>query len=105
MNENYENKACKFRLVFICGAWVGKTSIIDRLLYDTLSVNQITTFDFKSIKIQINNNQVKFFVWDTTGQERFNASSRMYYLGAEAAIVVYDITNRESFGKAQGLKN
>jgi len=78
VNENYENKACKFRLVFICGAWVGKTSIIDRLLYDTLSVNQITTFDFKSIKIQINNNQVKFFVWDTTGQE-----------------------NRESFGKAQ----
>jgi len=47
VNENYENKACKFRLVFICGAWVGKTSIIDRLLYDTLSVNQITTFDLE----------------------------------------------------------
>lgn len=37
---------------------------------------------------------VKFQIWDTAGQERFHSLAPMYYRGAQAAIVVYDITNR-----------
>lgn len=43
---------------------------------------------------------VKFEIWDTAGQERFNSLAPMYYRGAQAALVVYDITNevRASLG-------
>jgi len=44
---------------------------------------------------------IKFQIWDTAGQERFHSLAPMYYRGAQAAIVVYDITNRNSFEKAK----
>uniref|UniRef100_A0A804RCW7 Ras-related protein RABF1 n=1 Tax=Zea mays TaxID=4577 RepID=A0A804RCW7_MAIZE len=44
---------------------------------------------------------VKFEIWDTAGQERYAALAPLYYRGAAAAIVVYDITSPESFSKAQ----
>ena len=49
------------------------------------------------------NNQtvVKFEIWDTAGQERFNSLAPMYYRGAQAALVVYDITNDSSFTRAK----
>ena len=43
-----------------------------------------------------------FEIWDTAGQERFNSILPMYYRGAHAAIVVYDITLRDSFERAKG---
>lgn len=39
---------------------------------------------------------VKFEIWDTAGQERYHSLAPMYYRGAQAAIVVYDITNQAS---------
>jgi small GTP-binding protein len=44
---------------------------------------------------------VKFEIWDTAGQERYAALAPLYYRGAAAAVVVYDITSPESFSKAQ----
>jgi Ras-related protein Rab-5C len=44
---------------------------------------------------------VKFEIWDTAGQERYKSLAPMYYRGAAAAIVVYDITNYDSFLKAK----
>lgn len=44
---------------------------------------------------------VKFEIWDTAGQERYHSLAPMYYRGAQAAIVVYDITQVETFGKAR----
>jgi Ras-related protein Rab-5C len=48
---------------------------------------------------------VKFEIWDTAGQERYHSLAPMYYRGAQAAIVVYDITNRETFGRAKTWLN
>jgi Ras-related protein Rab-5C len=47
------------------------------------------------------NNSVKFEIWDTAGQERYHSLAPMYYRGAQAAIVVYDITSRDSFERAK----
>ena len=45
---------------------------------------------------------VKFEIWDTAGQERYRSLAPMYYRGASAAIVVFDITNAQSFNGAKG---
>ena len=44
---------------------------------------------------------VKFEIWDTAGQERFHSILPMYYRGAQAAIVVYDITKEDTFERAK----
>ena len=44
---------------------------------------------------------VKFEIWDTAGQERYRSLAPMYYRGAAAAVVVYDITKRDSFNGAR----
>merc|ERR1711991_513282 len=44
---------------------------------------------------------VRFEIWDTAGQERYHSLAPMYYRGAQAAVVVYDITSIESFERAQ----
>jgi len=48
-----------------------------------------------------NVSMVKFEIWDTAGQERYHSLAPMYYRGAQAAIVVYDITSRDSFDKSK----
>ena len=45
--------------------------------------------------------KVKFEIWDTAGQERYHSLAPMYYRGAAAAIIVYDITSTDSFGRAK----
>lgn len=52
----------------------------------------------KNVKLQIVNNKInKIFKWDTAGQERFRTITTSYYKGAQAIIIVYDITDKESF--------
>lgn len=43
---------------------------------------------------------VKLYLWDTAGQERYNSLTKLYFKGANAALIVYDITDKESFAKA-----
>lgn len=49
----------------------------------------------------MNDATVKFEIWDTAGQERYHSLAPMYYRGAAAAIIVYDITSTESFSRAK----
>jgi len=53
--------------------------------------------EFGSRTIQINNNPVKLQIWDTAGQEKFKSITRSYYRGAAGALLVFDITRRETF--------
>ena len=49
----------------------------------------------------MNNYLAKLMIWDTAGQEKFKSMIKMYYKNAHAAIVVFDVTNIQSFDKAQ----
>eukprot|EP00656_Telonema_subtile_P048313 TRINITY_DN571_c0_g1_i3.p1 TRINITY_DN571_c0_g1~~TRINITY_DN571_c0_g1_i3.p1 ORF type:complete len:137 (+),score=31.27 TRINITY_DN571_c0_g1_i3:365-775(+) len=51
--------------------------------------------------VSLNDYTVKFEIWDTAGQERYHSLAPMYYRGAAAAVVVYDITNADSFQRAK----
>ena len=53
--------------------------------------------DFKLKNIEIDNKRIKLQVWDTAGQERFRTITTSYYKGSQAIVVVYDITDKESF--------
>uniref|UniRef100_A0A8R7QB95 Ras-related protein RABF1 n=1 Tax=Triticum urartu TaxID=4572 RepID=A0A8R7QB95_TRIUA len=55
---------------------------------------------FFSQTLAVNDETVKFEIWDTAGQERYHSLAPMYYRGAAAAIVVYDITNAVSMSRA-----
>ncbi|KAI9270640.1 ras family-domain-containing protein [Phascolomyces articulosus] len=78
---------------------VGKTSVVIRYVQKTFSTNSTSTIgaSFMTKKLTVDDCQVRLQIWDTAGQERFRAMAPMYYRGAQAAILVYDITSEESF--------
>ena len=53
--------------------------------------------DFKLKNIEVDNKKVKLQIWDTAGQERFRTITTSYYKGAQAIVVVFDITDKDSF--------
>ena len=56
---------------------------------------------FLTQTVCLDDTTVKFEIWDTAGQERYHSLAPMYYRGAQAAIVVYDITSQDTFGRAK----
>ena len=53
--------------------------------------------DFKLRQLEVDGRHVKLQIWDTAGQESFRSITRSYYRGAAGALLVYDITRRETF--------
>jgi len=64
---------------------------------------QISTTDASNLEknIKVDDNNIKLFIWDTAGQEEYHALNNVYYRDAMAAILVYDITDSDSFDKVQ----
>lgn len=89
----------KYKLVFIGDQSVGKTSIISRFQYDTFDDHYQTTIgiDFVSKTVPVDDGTVRLQLWDTAGQERFRSLIPSYIRDSHVAVVVFDITNRESF--------
>eukprot|EP01105_Mastigella_eilhardi_P015730 TRINITY_DN359_c0_g1_i2.p1 TRINITY_DN359_c0_g1~~TRINITY_DN359_c0_g1_i2.p1 ORF type:complete len:169 (-),score=47.88 TRINITY_DN359_c0_g1_i2:67-573(-) len=77
----------------------GKTSLVSRLTHDEFVEKQEATIGaaFQVHKLSVDGRDVKLEIWDTAGQERYRSLTPMYYRGAASAIIVYDITNKESF--------
>ncbi|GLV39660.1 RabX1 [Carabus blaptoides fortunei] len=78
---------------------VGKTSVITRYMHKTYNNHISPTIgaSFFSCKVNIEDIRVKLQVWDTAGQERFRSMAPMYYRNANAAILVFDITQAHTF--------
>lgn len=88
-----------FKLLIIGDSGVGKSSLLLRFADNTFSGSYITTIgvDFKIRTVDINGEKVKLQIWDTAGQERFRTITSTYYRNTHGVIVVYDVTNPESF--------
>ena len=57
--------------------------------------------EFGTLLVKLEQQVFKLQIWDTAGQEKFDSLTKMYFKGAEAALIVYDVTNQLSFEKAQ----
>jgi small GTP-binding protein len=97
------NKTYQFKLVLLGDTSVGKSSIVIRFVKGQFSEYQESTIGaaFLTQTVPVQDCTVKFEIWDTAGQERYHSLAPMYYRGAAAAIVVYDITSMESFHRAK----
>jgi Ras-related protein Rab-6A len=89
----------KYKLVFLGDQAVGKTSIITRFMYDTFDTSYQPTIgiDFLSKTMHLDDKTVRLHLWDTAGQERFRSLIPGYIRDSSVAIIVYDITSRQSF--------
>jgi len=100
MSEGVES----FKVVLVGESGVGKTSIITQFIDQTFQEDQQSTtggtFSTKSV-ICDNGKTLKFEIWDTAGQERYRSLTKMFYKDANAAVLVYDITRKDSFEELQ----
>ena len=82
---------------------VGKTSILLRYVQGTYEERQVSTLQASYLdkKMVIDNQSIQLSLWDTAGQERFHALGPIYYRGADGALLVYDITDEQSFEKVK----
>lgn len=96
-------KALPFKLVLLGESAVGKSSLVLRFVRGTFFEYQESTIGaaFLTQTVPLGDTTVKFEIWDTAGQERYKSLAPMYYRGAAAAIVVFDITNYDSFTRAK----
>ncbi|KAL1491209.1 hypothetical protein ABEB36_011842 [Hypothenemus hampei] len=102
-NGQTQGKICQFKLVLLGESAVGKSSLVLRFVKGQFHEYQESTIGaaFLTQTICLDDTTVKFEIWDTAGQERYHSLAPMYYRGAQAAIVVYDITNQDTFGRAK----
>lgn len=113
-----QTKICQFKLVLLGDMAVGKSSLVLRFVKGQFDEFQETTIGgedylvavwvgsnehavtcssfftaaFLAQSVCLDDTTVKFEIWDTAGQERYHSLAPMYYRGAQAAIVVFDIT-------------
>ena len=94
MNYNYH-----YKHIIIGDSLSGKSSYMNKLLYDTFSNDKTTTIgvDFGVLYVSINNKTLKNHIWDTAGQETFKSIIRSYYRNSDGCILTFDVTNRKSF--------
>jgi Ras-related protein Rab-1A len=87
------------QFVMIGDTGVGKSCILLRFADDTFTDSYISTIgvDFRFRTVEVDKKTCKLQIWDTAGQERYRTITSAYYRGADAIVMVYDVTNRDSF--------
>ncbi|XP_075226473.1 RAS oncogene family member Rab4 [Lycorma delicatula] len=96
MSESYD---FLFKFLVIGSAGSGKSCLLHQFIENKFKNDSSHTIgvEFGSKIVHVAGKSVKLQIWDTAGQERFRSVTRSYYRGAAGALLVFDITNRESF--------
>ena len=91
------------KFIVIGDSSVGKSNILLRYTQNEFNQEYQSTIgvEFGAKNIKINNKIYRIQIWDTAGQENFRSITRAYYKNSVCALVVYDITKRESFENVQ----
>ena len=88
-----------FKVLLLGNSDVGKSSLLLRFVDSLWNDAFVPTIgvDFKVKTLEINNKKVKMQIWDTAGQERFRTVVSTYFRGAHGILLLYDVTNKDSF--------
>lgn len=103
LSYNYihsNNDIVEFKIILIGSVSVGKTSIFNKFIIGEFSqtYKSTITVECKSKYLKIDKNLfAKLNIWDTCGAEIFRAVTKQYYRGADAAIVIFDLTEQNTF--------
>ena len=91
----------QIKVVMLGDTGVGKTCIIQRLIYNKFDPSNnptiITAMNSITMEIPGAPETIRFQIWDTAGQERYHSMTSFYYKDAAAAVIVFDMTNISSF--------
>ena len=91
----------KYKIMVLGESKVDKTQLIKRYTKNVFGGVYLTTvgMDFQDKIIEIEDKKVRLQIWDTAGQERFRNVTKSYFQSSQGLVLVYDITDRESFEK------
>lgn len=91
------------KLLMVGDSGVGKSCLLLRFVDDKFNPSFITTIgiDFKIKTIDQDGRKIKLQIWDTAGQERFRTITTAYYRGAMGIIIVYDVTDHNTFDRVE----
>jgi len=94
-----EDDVQHYKIIFLGDQYVGKSSILNRFYQDRFEPDYQATIglDFHSKNVEIKGSTIRLLLYDTAGQERFKSLIPMYIRDANIIIVVYDISNKDSF--------
>ena len=95
-DENYDYI---FKVLLLGNSDVGKSSLLLRFVDKVWNDSFVPTIgvDFKVKTIDIGDKRIKMQIWDTAGQERFRNVVSTYFRGSNGILLIYDVTNRDSF--------
>eukprot|EP01098_Paradermamoeba_levis_P007692 TRINITY_DN3205_c0_g1_i1.p1 TRINITY_DN3205_c0_g1~~TRINITY_DN3205_c0_g1_i1.p1 ORF type:complete len:218 (+),score=40.38 TRINITY_DN3205_c0_g1_i1:243-896(+) len=93
----------KFKYIIVGPAGVGKTSLMTQFVEDNFNpkVEATIGIGFAAKTIEVDGKTIKLQLWDTAGQESFRSITHSYYRNSQGALLVYDVTRRETFEQAR----
>ena len=99
MAETKKEDIISFKLLLLGDSTVGKTAFILRFCDDKFEDDSLTTIglDQKNKFVKRGDKRIELHIWDTAGQERFRSIAKNLYKGADGIILMYDISNNNSF--------
>uniref|UniRef100_A0A672PZ81 Calcium release activated channel regulator 2A n=1 Tax=Sinocyclocheilus grahami TaxID=75366 RepID=A0A672PZ81_SINGR len=88
-----------FKIVLVGNSSVGKTSLLRRFCDNFFHSGTCATvgIDYSVKTLTVDNSQVALQMWDTAGQERYRSITKQFFRKADGVVVVYDITNEQTF--------
>ena len=94
----------KIQLIVVGESCVGKTSLLYKYSQGFFTQEHLATvgIEFFTKEEEINGRKIRVKIWDTAGQELYKSITKNFYRNSDGVIIVYDVTDRESFEKVQG---
>jgi small GTP-binding protein len=88
-----------YKVILVGDPAVGKTNILSRFTKDEFMEDTRSTVgvEFSTKLFEVGDHNIKVNIWDTAGQERFRSITLSYYKGSKGAIIVFDVSRRETF--------